>query len=375
MFAHEAAAGDTIPEAVAWVRLQQVERVGVETARRLLNRFGLPENIFRAGLTELIEVVGPNIARALRASPDAATQRLLERTMAWLSLPGNQIITLADPRYPQALLTIHDPPILLYAKGRIALLQAPCIAVVGSRNATAQGVLNAEDFSAELSAAGLTIASGLALGIDAAAHRGGLRHQVASTIAVIGTGIDIIYPYRNRELAHQIATEGCIISEYPLGTPAIASNFPRRNRLISGLSRAVLVVEAAEQSGSLITARVATEQGRDVFATPGSIHSPLAKGCHQLIKLGAKLIESAQDVLEEFTLTSISAPPTGICNAEPTEFSALLEALGYDPVDGDALAARTGLDAAALSAGLFELELAGQVEILAGGRYRRLHAG
>ena len=378
MFAQDAAAGEIIPEAAAWIRLQLVERVGGETARRLLGRFGLPTHIFQASVADLSSIVSPQIARTLKASPDATAQQQIARTMQWSSLPGNHLITLADAHYPQALLTIPDPPILLYAKGRIALLQSPCIAVVGSRNATAQGVLNAEDFSTELSAAGLTIVSGLAMGIDAAAHRGGLRLQPASTIAVIGTGIDIIYPARNRDLAHRIAIEGCIISEYALGTPAIASNFPRRNRLISGLSRAVLVVEAAEQSGSLITARVAAEQGRDVFAIPGSIHSPLAKGCHQLIKQGAKLTESAQDVLDDlnmiaFPATTIASPTAS--TSLPTSLEGLLDALGFDPVDGDALAARTGFDAAALNVALLELELAGRVEILPGGRYRRLHIG
>ncbi len=359
------------------MRLQLTDRIGATTARRLLTRFGLPEQIFGANMAELVEELGPETARALKAAPGTEMQSQLVRTMAWLEHPGNAILTLADPGYPQALLDIPDPPILLYAKGRLELLQAPSIAVVGSRNATAQGLLNAEDFSAELSAAGFTIASGLALGIDAAAHRGGLRHTNAATTAVIGTGIDIIYPARNRLLAHRIAVEGCIISEYALGTPAIASNFPRRNRLISGLSRAVLVVEAAAQSGSLITARVAAEQGRDVFAIPGSIHAPLAKGCHQLIKQGAKLIESAQDVLDEFNLCQPTAAMGRSHDTESVCLSALqqtlLDALGFDPVDGDTLAARADIDAASLGAGLIELELDGLVETLPGGKYRRLH--
>lgn len=362
-----------------WVRLQLVDGVGGGAARQLLTRFGLPDNIFSANSADLAQELGLRKARAIKSSPSAAAQQCLARTLAWLDIPGNHIITLADPRYPSALLQISDPPILLYVKGRVELLQASSVAVVGSRNATAQGVLNAEDMSVAIAAAGITISSGLALGIDAAAHRGGLRHHAASTIAVIGTGIDIIYPARNRELAHRIAIDGCIVSEYPLSTPAIASNFPRRNRLISGLSRAVLVIEAAAQSGSLITARVAAEQGRDVFAIPGSIHSPLAKGCHQLIKQGAKLVESAQDVLDEFGIGLPLLRTPRAQSAESTSLTpsqtALLRELGFDPVDGDALAARTGMDAAALNVDLLALEMAGLLEHLPGGRYRRLHSG
>ena len=359
------------------MRLQLSARIGAVTARRLLTRFGLPDTIFEADFAELVQELGPQIARVLKAPPGAEMQRDIARTLAWLDVPGNAILTLADPRYPRALLDIPDPPILLYVKGRIELLQAPAIAVVGSRNATAQGLVNAEDFSAELSAAGFTISSGLALGIDAAAHRGGLRHVDAATIAVIGTGIDIIYPARNGPLARRIAVEGCIVSEYALGTPAIASNFPRRNRLISGLSRAVLVIEAAAQSGSLITARVAADQGRDVFAIPGSIHSPLAKGCHQLIKQGAKLTESARDVLDELNIglpaiRSVSTDNTTLASYSDSQH-ALINALGFDPVDGDTLAERAGLDAASLGVGLIELELAGLVEVLPSGQYRRVH--
>jgi DNA processing protein len=255
------------------------------------------------------------------------------------------------------------------------LLTMPGVAVVGSRNATVQGVQNAEKFSESLSRAGLTISSGLAAGIDAAAHQGALRGP-GSTIAVIGTGVDIVYPARNRTLAHQIAEQGCIVSEYPLGTPAIASNFPRRNRIISGLAQAVLVVEAAAQSGSLITARMAAEQGRDVFAIPGSIHSPLAKGCHQLIKQGAKLVETAQDILEEIQTLSESniAKPNVLtaCQSEPEH--GLLAIIGYDPVHMDVLTARCGIRIHELSAQLLELELQGAIEVLAGGLIQRLQA-
>jgi DNA processing protein len=268
---------------------------------------------------------------------------------------------------------------MLYAKGRIELLSNPSLAIVGSRNATAQGIANAEKFAETMSEAGLTIVSGMALGIDTAAHQGSLkcsdRPNTGSTIAVIGTGADIVYPARNRMLAHQIATAGCIVSEYSLGMPAIAANFPRRNRIISGLARGVLVVEAAAQSGSLITARMALEQGRDVFAIPGSIHSPLSKGCHQLIKQGAKLVESAQDILEELGHFSLSHPSTavsGSTNPIGSSLEQLLNVMGFDPVNIDLLAERAGIDAGTLNAQLLNLEFQGLIEMLPGGIYRRL---
>ena len=371
-----------------WLRLVETKGVGIETALRLLRDFGPPAGIFGADLQVLEQSVGARVARALHAVPSAATQTLIAQTLRWQDQPGNALLTLADPRYPSALLEIPDPPILLYAKGNLALLQTRGVAVVGSRNATAQGLSNAAHFSHALSLAGHTIISGMALGIDAAAHRGGLAGR-AATVAVIGTGLDIVYPARNRALAHSIAEAGCIVSEYALGTPAIAGNFPRRNRLISGLSRAVLVVEAAAQSGSLITARVAAEQGRDVFAIPGSIHSPLAKGCHQLIKQGAKLVESVQDVFDELGTAPIDADvpatalslsihdapalaPATVASVPEADTAALFAALGFDPVGGDALAARCGLGAAALSTQLLSLELQGLVEMLPGGRYQRI---
>lgn len=328
------------------------------------------------------------IAYALLAAPSDATLALIERTLEWLQQAGNQLLTLADAGYPQALLDISDPPLMLYVKGRAELLARPALAVVGSRNATAQGIANAERFAEILSQRGLTVISGLALGVDAAAHQGALRGtadnaEAGSTIAVIGTGADIVYPARNRGLAHQIAEAGCIVSEYPLGVPGIAANFPRRNRIVSGLARGVLVVEAAAQSGSLITARMAAEQGRDVFAIPGSIHSPLAKGCHQLIKQGAKLVESAQDILEELrpfhtpAQANTAAGDETLAAAEDPlaatdDDQKLLRQLGYDPVSFDVLAARCGSDAASLSGRLLELELAGLIEVLPGGLYRRL---
>lgn len=370
-------------ELAAWLRLGQTPGVGPHTARKLLTAFGLPQNILAASLPALFKVVPERIAQALHQplADDAAA--LIERTLDWAGEAGNRVLTIADADYPASLLQIADPPLILYAKGRVELLARPALALVGSRNATTQGNLNAEQFAAALCQAGYAIVSGLALGIDAAAHRGALAAAEAgapgSTIAVIGTGADIVYPARNRALAHRIAAAGCILSEYPLGMPAIAANFPRRNRIISGLARAVLVVEAAAQSGSLITARMAADQGRDVFAIPGSIHSPLSKGCHLLIKQGAKLVESAQDVLEE--LRHVAAPALPAAPAQPSPepetpaaatAERLLAALGFDPATPDLLAARCGLDVATVAAELLALELQGRVESLPGGGYQRL---
>jgi DNA processing protein len=281
------------------------------------------------------------------------------------------------PEYPKALLEISDPPALLYCVGRIELLNRPGLAVVGSRNATAQGVRNAQAFARALSDAGLTIVSGLALGVDAAAHRGGLEGQ-SSTIAVLGTGADVVYPPANQGLAKEIAERGLLISEFALGSPAAKQNFPRRNRIISGLTRGTLVVEAALASGSLITARAALEQGREVFAIPGSIHSPLSKGCHSLIKSGAKLVESAEDVLSELAGIRTQTVPlpekSADSNAQTATIDAppLLEHMGYDPIDIDSLCTRTGLSAQHVSAALLRLELDGRVASLPGGLYQRV---
>ncbi|WP_017877599.1 DNA-processing protein DprA [Janthinobacterium sp. CG3] len=354
-----------------WLRLQDVAGVGPVTARQLLARFGLPGQIFAASHAALREVVGAAGAAALLAPPPDGLARRHDAVLAWLAAPGNAVLTLADAAYPRSLLDIADPPLLLYAKGRCALLARAALAVVGARSASAQGVANAGRFSHALSEAGLTIVSGLALGIDTAAHEGGLR-GAGSTVAVIGTGADLVYPPANRTLSQRIGERGCIVSEYPLGWPAAPTNFPRRNRLISGLSLGVLVVEAAARSGSLITARLAGEQGRDVFAIPGSIHATLAKGCHKLIKQGAKLVETAADVLDELKLPLPPGPaPAHRPGAGPARHAALLAALGFDPADADTLAARAGLDAAAVVGQLLELELAGLVERLPGGTFQR----
>ncbi|MEW6314047.1 MAG: DNA-processing protein DprA [Pseudomonadota bacterium] len=350
-----------------WLALSLIPGLGDESLRKLLLAFGSPEKTLAAGFGELSKTVSASLAQRIC---DGGERAALQPVWDWLADPANSIVTLADTDYPQRLLQIADPPPLLYVKGRRDLLNAPALAVVGSRNATAQGIGNAEDFSQALSDAGLTIISGLALGVDAAAHRGGLRGRAAS-IAVIGTGLDIVYPARNRDLAHQLAREGTLISEFPLGMPAIGGNFPRRNRIISGMSLGVLVVEAALRSGSLITARQALEQGREVFAIPGSIHSPLSKGCHALIKQGAKLAESAQDIVEELGWRNSATVAPGAQVISPAA-ETVLEHLGFDPCDLDSLCARSGLTAETLSAMLLQLELEGLVASLPGGLFQRL---
>ncbi|MGB8337886.1 MAG: DNA-processing protein DprA [Burkholderiales bacterium] len=357
---------DRDEDALLWVSLASISGLGDESLRRLLKAFGLPANIFATPVSELSNLVNRNVARAIAEGPDLET---LMPTHEWLAQPENHFVTLADSTYPKALLDLPDAPPMLYVKGRIELLNATSMAIVGSRNATPQGEENAEAFAEVLSQAGISVISGLALGIDAAAHRGGLRGH-ASTIAVVGTGLDTVYPARNKTLAHQIARAGALVSEFPLGTPPNRENFPRRNRIISGLSRGVLVVEAALSSGSLITARLAAEQGRDVFAIPGSIHSPFSKGCHSLIKQGAKLVESAQDILEELGFTS--APVAATAEDAGQAVNPLLQSMGYDPVSVDALTARAKLSAEKVSQMLLELELLGEISSLPGGLYQRL---
>jgi DNA processing protein len=352
-------------ELAAWLRLTLIPGIGGESQRKLLAAFGLPEAIFAAGRLATRSVIGDRADLLFDFDPSEE----VDRNIAWASQPGQSILTLADSAYPQSLLEIADPPNVLYVRGNAALLQTRGLAMVGSRNATPQGLQTAENFAKTLAGRGLCIISGLALGIDAAAHRGALAAGGA-TIAVIGTGADRIYPARNKELALAIVEQGAIVSEFPLGTPAIAANFPRRNRIISGLSRGVLVVEAAPESGSLITARLAGEQGREVFAIPGSIHSPVARGCHKLIKQGAKLVETAQDVLEE--LGDIEQQVATIESPTPSEENPLLAALGHDPCALDELVERTGLRADQLLGELLTLELSGQLATLPGNRYQRL---
>lgn len=346
----------------SWIALSQIPGLGNEGLRRLLLAFGSPVSVLNASVSSLSSHVKPAVARAIAEGTDNA---VFEAVAVWLDDPLNHVFTVADPEFPQSLLNTIDPPLLIYVKGRTDLLNRRSLAVVGSRNATTQGIRNAEAFSKSISDSGFCIVSGMAHGIDTAAHLGGLD-GAGSSIAVVGTGLDKVYPAANRELAHRLAQIGTLVSEFPLGTPPLASNFPRRNRIISGLSQGCLVVEASVQSGSLITARMALEQGREVFAIPGSIHSPQSRGCHALIKQGAKLVENARDILEELGYPNIPAL------SETSPEHPLFVHLGFDPLDLESLAQRSGLTIAELSAILLQLELDGFVASLPGGLYQRI---
>ncbi len=366
-------------EAAHWLRLSLIPGLGSASICQLLAKFGTPEQILNAPTHLLREIVDADMAQAIQEG--AAEQEVIQ-TLAWLQKDHAHLITLADEAYPKQLLQINSPPAVLYALGNIRLLNQPSMAIVGSRHATPQGEKNAEDFAESLCQHGLCVVSGMALGIDGAAHRGALKANGA-TIAVVGTGLDIVYPARHRDLAHKIAERGLILSEFPLGTPSKAQNFPRRNRIISGLSLGCLVVEANIDSGSLITARLAAEQGREVFAIPGSIHSPVAKGCHQLIKQGAKLVETSQDILDELSglinlNSTFSSSPFGSDPSESThgqtsaEHDRIICAMGFDAVHFEVLLAKTGLTPQVLSSMLMVLELEGKVAVLAGGQYQQL---
>lgn len=392
------------PEEIsAWVRLSAEPGLGPVQARQLLQALGLPQHIYASRPAALARLLPLELAQSLGAPMSDAAQEQAARALEWLQHPQHHLLTLADPAYPKALLDTHDPPLLLYVNGRPELLSAPTLAMVGARNASAGGIDNAQAFARHLAGQGWCIASGLAMGIDAASHRGALLAgpEGGSTVAVLGTGIDIVYPARNHQLAHEIAQHGALVSELPLGCPALPHQFPRRNRIVAGLARGVLVVEAARQSGSLITARLATEIGREVFAIPGSIHSPLSRGCHALIRQGAKLVESAADILEELAPRSGPAQASPVAVSGPSAATApspparpgrlgaavaldraphaphdtgqrrVLDAMGHDPVDVDTLQRRTQLQVAELHAALLALELDDAVARLDDGRYQR----
>lgn len=366
-------------ELPGWLRLALAPHLGAAAARRLLAAFGLPQQVLGASDAELSHLLSPTQRQALRA-PNEALDAQVEACAAWLGAnpARRRLLCLADATYPPTLLHTADPPLLLWVDGEQPDAPWPeAIAVVGSRNPTPQGEDHARQFSRSFAQAGWCVVSGLALGIDAAAHEGALEgagdELPCATIAVVGTGLDRVYPRAHLALAHRIAARGRLVGEYPLGTPPLPPNFPRRNRLIAALSRGTLVVEAALRSGSLVTARCASEQGREVFAIPGSIHSPLAHGCHALIRQGAKLVEDAHDVLEELA-PQCPAPAPVAAGLPEAQGNGLLDALGFDPATLDALTARTGLPAAHLQARLLELELQGAVVRLAGGLFQRAAA-
>ena len=362
-------------EQALWISLSSIHGIGSQTFCQLLKIFGSPANVYAASYKQLTEVVSEKIAAEITKGID---ENALSDSLQWLSQANNHLVTLADAHYPKALLEISDPPPFLYAKGNLDLLNQPSIAIVGSRNASVQGEKNAEAFAEGLCGYGLCIVSGLALGIDGAAHRGALKVKGA-TIAVVGTGLDIVYPARHRDLAHQIVEHGLIISEFAIGTPSKPQNFPKRNRIISGLSLGCLVVEANLQSGSQITARLSAEQGREVFAIPGSIHSPMSKGCHQLIKQGAKLVDNLQDIVEELDLNKLAINNSSSKNTSEsahgksvTANNPLLTLMGFEPTSLESLVHLSDLTVSEVSSMLMLLELEGRVASLAGGNYQKI---
>ena len=371
-----------------WLALLHAPGVGPVTFLSLLDHYTTPRALFEAGpIQDSSERITARISAAtveyLR-NPDWAT---VEKDLAWLAQPDNHIITLHDPAYPALLKQIADAPPVLFVHGQPEALARPQLAMVGSRNPSAGGKETAHDFARHLASVGLTITSGLALGIDAASHQGALcadghadGEARGATIAVTGTGLNRVYPARHRALAHSIAERGALVSEFPFGTPPLPENFPRRNRIISGLSAGVLVVEAALQSGSLITARLAGDQGREVFAIPGSIHNPLARGCHALIRQGAKLVENVHDILEElgtFNLDMLreSRQPADFGPGEELDVDdnqlKLLNFMDFSPASVDSLISRSGLTPEQVSSMLLVLELHNRVESVAGGLYIR----
>ena len=377
----------------AWLRLSMTDGVGNDAARKLLACFGSPQAVFEQTETALCQVATPQQAKALLTVPNELAVQCV-RTHQWLmhqpDTHTHALWTLGDTRYPCELLQLADPPLMIYVAGQTARALGNAIAIVGSRNPTPQGAQTAARFGEALSAAGLCVVSGLALGVDGAAHKGALqggkvRDAVAfsethwHTVAVVGTGLDRVYPRQHQTLAHDIALQGLLISEYPLGTAPLAHHFPKRNRLIAALGLGTLVVEAALKSGSLITAKMALELGREVLAIPGSIHATQSHGCHALIRQGAKLVENAQDVLEELQLApqqqvNLFAEALGANDDTPSDSTEhpLLAHMGYAPVSLDALQARCGMDTATLQAQLLTLELDGAIGRLPGGLFQRL---
>ena len=342
-----------------WLILAQAH-LRVSELKALLDLFGSVADVVAQPRSRLGESGLSEEKCAAIALPDDPA---VEAALRWLEDDAHHVVTWGADDYPEVFRQIAGPPLLLYVNGDVDALHLPALAIIGSRNPTQGGIRNAHDFAKHLAGRGFAIVSGMAQGIDAAAHEGALDAG-GRTVAFLGTGIDRVYPARNRELAHAIAGGGALVSEYPLGAPPERWRFPERNRLISGLSLGVLVVEAARRSGSLITARLAGDQGREIFALPGSIHSPLARGCHRLIREGAKLVETADDIVTEL------GPLTGhLGQAIDDEYAELRQFLSHDPVSIDELEKRSGLTIDQLSSMLLILELHGEVESLSGGRY------
>lgn len=355
-----------------WLRLLLAPGIGINTLHTLLEHYTDASKLLAA-----ISAKELPVNNKIRETLTQSHEHVLQQCLEWQSDNRQRhIINCNDSRYPQQLKEIADAPLLLFIDGNPASLQLPQLAIVGSRKATPAGLETSREFARVLSQQGLTISSGLALGIDASAHLGALQAS-GHTIAVLANGLDKIYPARHQTLANDIlASDGAIISEFPPGTPPLAKHFPRRNRIISGLSLGVLVVEAAVRSGSLITARLAGEQGREVFAMPGSIHNPLARGCHKLLRDGAVLVEEIDDILHELAIDSKTTIAQKLNNCAVTPPSdpaqqALLGHMGYDPVDTDTLVTRSGLTAERVSSMLLLLELQGSVAAIGGGHFQR----
>jgi DNA processing protein len=373
-------------ELESWISLWRVKGIGPKNFQKLLSFFGSPAAVFESNTSKIQQAgISQKLANSIYEQKNAdATNADIE----WLNASEkHHIITIECPQYPKLLKQISDPPYLLYIHGNLDIINDPQIAIVGSRNPTQSGISSAYEFSKYLSSTGLCITSGLALGVDGMAHQGAIDTN-APTIAVIATGIDRVYPAKHRELAHKIVEKGAIISEFCIGTHPDSRNFPRRNRIISGLSYGTLVVEAAQKSGSLITARLAGEQNREVFAIPGSIHNPLARGCHQLIRQGAKLVETGQDIMEEMAsvieidslsntvittqLPAIDANQGNSQDELDDEYLQLLDQMGFDPVPIDELVIKTGFTTESISAMLLMLELQNYVASTGSGTYMRL---
>lgn len=362
---------------LSWLVLLNAPQLGSQCLLSLLETFGTAGNILAATDTELRRAeISPRVLRSLRQEPSP----LIEQQQSWLQQPGHRMITCTDEAYPPLLREIHDPPAALFVKGDADTLKCPQFAIVGSRNPSQAGRKIAQFFASQLAETGFVINSGMALGIDYCAHDGALTS--GKTIAVLGCGPDIMYPARHRQLAESIVKGGALVSEFPPGTPPLASNFPRRNRIISGLSVAVLVVEATINSGSLITARCAMEQGREVFAIPGPVQSALSRGCHCLIKEGAKLVESIVDVLEELHLEEVPLfaegwhesveAGRGKSGAESDEYRLLLDYLSHSPQTMDDLIEMSGLTAETVSSILLIMEVQGIISSV-GGHYTKIN--